>query len=300
MVELVVQGMGDSGKTQEKCRRLEEANRLLSAQLVSVQETLVQLAREKRGEASPPGGEYGRGKGEGTLLARKGLLSASIQSLLNSRVVPGGAIRSNICLIRQSSLFNAKWYVEKYPDVAKAGIDPARHYLVHGFKEGRNPGPGFDTRWYLKQYPDIAKSNVNPLIHFIQFGQHEGRKPMPGTAFGNGGGEPTLSGVKEGQAGIAERDAKEILRLNKLLAERESQISSMQELIAGFADAKTKLECQITDLKVINATLSERISSAENEIDELTARGGLLREELIKAEGQFDLIRKMFFSKELQ
>ena len=31
-------------------------------------------------------------------------------------------------LIKQSVLFSAKWYLDRYPDVAGAGIEPLRHY----------------------------------------------------------------------------------------------------------------------------------------------------------------------------
>ena len=33
--------------------------------------------------------------------------------------------------------FDAAWYLEQYPDIAAAGIDPLRHYLDHGRYEGR-------------------------------------------------------------------------------------------------------------------------------------------------------------------
>lgn len=71
--------------------------------------------------------------------------------------------------------FDKEWYLEKYPDVKKASIDPIKHYLEFGWKEGRNPSPSFDTRWYLERYPDVAAAGVNPLQHYVQFGRYEGR-----------------------------------------------------------------------------------------------------------------------------
>jgi chromosome segregation ATPase len=38
--------------------------------------------------------------------------------------------------VRQG-LFDARSYLEAYPDVAQDGMDPVRHYLVHGIDEGR-------------------------------------------------------------------------------------------------------------------------------------------------------------------
>jgi hypothetical protein len=36
-----------------------------------------------------------------------------------------------------AGLFDATRYQEMYPDVATSGIDPVRHYILHGKKEGR-------------------------------------------------------------------------------------------------------------------------------------------------------------------
>lgn len=37
--------------------------------------------------------------------------------------------------------FDAAWYLEAYPDVRAAGVDPWQHYLKHGHAEGRRPTP---------------------------------------------------------------------------------------------------------------------------------------------------------------
>src|SRR5690554_3906022 len=31
------------------------------------------------------------------------------------------------------------WYLQQYPDIAQAGLEPLQHYLNHGVKEGRLP-----------------------------------------------------------------------------------------------------------------------------------------------------------------
>jgi hypothetical protein len=36
-------------------------------------------------------------------------------------------------------LFDPTWYLEKYPDVKSAGVDPAEHYVRYGAREGRLP-----------------------------------------------------------------------------------------------------------------------------------------------------------------
>lgn len=69
--------------------------------------------------------------------------------------------------IRRSGLFDEHYYLQKYPDVRKAKIDPLMHYIQHGWKEARNPNDRFDTRAYLAFNPDIERTGINPLVHFI-------------------------------------------------------------------------------------------------------------------------------------
>lgn len=74
-------------------------------------------------------------------------------------------------------LMDAKWYSEKYPDVAAAGVEPLSHYLAVGWREGREPGPGFDGAYYFSRYPDVAASTMPPLLHFWLHGRSDGRHP---------------------------------------------------------------------------------------------------------------------------
>ena len=76
-------------------------------------------------------------------------------------------------------LFDAPWYLGQYPDVAASGVDPLRHYLEWGFREGRNPNPVFDTNWYLARNKDAAEGELNPLQHYLDCGAREGRDPGP-------------------------------------------------------------------------------------------------------------------------
>lgn len=78
-------------------------------------------------------------------------------------------------LVASSGLFDARWYVATYPDVAEAGWDPVRHYLRFGVDQQRQPGPGFDAEWYRSTNLDVAKARVNPLVHYLRHGAGEGR-----------------------------------------------------------------------------------------------------------------------------
>lgn len=120
-------------------------------------------------------------------------------------------------LIKASRLFRPAWYLEHNPDVAKAGIDPLLHYILHGGLEGRPPHPLFDpqfytaqiseaerramtplahylsagvalgfdphplfeTKFYLRNNPDVAAAGMNPLFHYMEYGWREGRDPNP-------------------------------------------------------------------------------------------------------------------------
>ncbi|MGB7975292.1 MAG: hypothetical protein WCF81_13310 [Roseiarcus sp.] len=79
--------------------------------------------------------------------------------------------------IRNSLFFNSAHYLEMNPDVRAAGLDAALHYLVHGSREGRDPGPFFSTKAYLARYPDVAEAKVNALLHYETQGRRESRIP---------------------------------------------------------------------------------------------------------------------------
>jgi hypothetical protein len=71
--------------------------------------------------------------------------------------------------IRHARLFDPGFYLERYPDVRRAGINPLRHYLLHGAAEGRKPHPLFQPEYYLARCPE-AKRRGNPLLHFLDNG----------------------------------------------------------------------------------------------------------------------------------
>jgi hypothetical protein len=69
---------------------------------------------------------------------------------------------------RATGLFNAKWYLQRYPDVQAAGVDPLQHFLSHGQWELRSPGPGFDSEAYLNAHPAIKKTVLSPFEYFVK------------------------------------------------------------------------------------------------------------------------------------
>ena len=69
--------------------------------------------------------------------ALNALLEASDWPLLPARL----RLKRKLERLRRSGLFDAEWYLREYTDVAEAGIDPLRHYIEFGAKEGRAPNP---------------------------------------------------------------------------------------------------------------------------------------------------------------
>lgn len=85
-------------------------------------------------------------------------------------------IHSEVEAITSAAVFDAKWYLSHYPDVAEAKIDPLAHYLSYGVKERRDPSEDFSTEWYLRFNPDVAAAGLNPLVHYARWGRAEGRR----------------------------------------------------------------------------------------------------------------------------
>lgn len=83
--------------------------------------------------------------------------------------------KKEVDYIKHSKYFNKRWYLRTYPDVARAKVNPAHHYLLHGWKEGRRPGPKFDPKFYLENNLDVKRAKVNPLLHYEKHGKYEGR-----------------------------------------------------------------------------------------------------------------------------
>ncbi len=88
-------------------------------------------------------------------------------------------IRRQCREIINSGLFDKVYYLKLNPEVDRAGFDPVRHYVLHGFQEGRNPSGSFNTQFYSEAYPEVGISGLNPLLHYLRYGKAEGRLTMP-------------------------------------------------------------------------------------------------------------------------
>jgi hypothetical protein len=68
-------------------------------------------------------------------------------------------------------LFDTKFYLQTYPDVAAAGVNPLAHFFRYAYK----PNPLFDCDSYRYMY--LALVEENPLVHYIREGDVVGNRP---------------------------------------------------------------------------------------------------------------------------
>lgn len=85
--------------------------------------------------------------------------------LFGSRGWKGLWVWIKAAALQRAGLFDPAWYLETYPDVKEAGVDPAEHYVRHGLKEGRLP-----------MAPDMRGNAVRPnvvlLVHYLKWSVH--------------------------------------------------------------------------------------------------------------------------------
>ena len=81
--------------------------------------------------------------------------------------------------IQLSGIVDGNWYLQRYPDVAAAQMDPVRHFARHGLAEGRQPNPFFSRKWYVDKHPEVAACHLDPVLHYIRHGAALGFDPHP-------------------------------------------------------------------------------------------------------------------------
>lgn len=78
--------------------------------------------------------------------------------------------------ILYSGLFDEEWFSEYY-SLKGTNIDLIKYYMGNYLIYGLNPSPDFDSMWYLEKYEDVKRNGINPLVHYAKYGKKEGRKP---------------------------------------------------------------------------------------------------------------------------
>lgn len=74
--------------------------------------------------------------------------------------------------------FDPYFYLQTYPDIRAAGLEPYEHWLQYGASENRWPNRYFNTAWYRATYG--LPASVNPLTDYHNGGWQAGRNPSAG------------------------------------------------------------------------------------------------------------------------
>ena len=61
-----------------------------------------------------------------------------------------------------------RWFLAQQTDLLTGRLHPLDHYLLLGWREGREPKPGFDTCDLLRRYPDCGERGLNPLVYLLR------------------------------------------------------------------------------------------------------------------------------------
>lgn len=93
--------------------------------------------------------------------------------------------------INYSSVFDANFYLNRYPDLRRVFVQRIRgvdviddvgllnHFINHGMREGRQAHANFNVTAYRNRYGDLQRAFGTDLprfyLHFINHGQREGR-----------------------------------------------------------------------------------------------------------------------------
>ena len=85
-------------------------------------------------------------------------------------------VNKHAAMIKASPYFDEAWYLKTYRDVSSSGLDAAKHYLIYGWHELRDPSAKFSTSHYLEMYTDVADADVCPLLHYERSGKYEQRE----------------------------------------------------------------------------------------------------------------------------
>ena len=78
--------------------------------------------------------------------------------------------------LRPDALFDPAWYLATYPDVATLTRNGWGHFVAHGEREGRSPGPYFDPDFYRRTH--LPLEGTHPFTHYVTQGRMRGHAPM--------------------------------------------------------------------------------------------------------------------------
>lgn len=78
-----------------------------------------------------------------------------------------------------AEILDTEYYLSCYPDLHQWDAPLLDHYVMHGWREGRDVNAFFDAQWYKAMNPDVDFSLSDPVTHFLMSGEAENRWPHP-------------------------------------------------------------------------------------------------------------------------
>lgn len=69
-------------------------------------------------------------------------------------------------IFKKRNYIDEKWYQKQYTDIDFGIIDPVEHYVLFGWKEGKDASESLITSKYMEANPDCAEYDVCPLFHY--------------------------------------------------------------------------------------------------------------------------------------
>ena len=72
--------------------------------------------------------------------------------------------------------FDEGFYRAQEPRIDPS-VNALSHFCTIGWQSSRNPSVEFDVDYYLNAYPDVRAARVNPFLHYLLLGKSQGRQP---------------------------------------------------------------------------------------------------------------------------
>lgn len=122
--------------------------------------------------------------------------------------------------LQESTLFDADYYLQRYPDLRAANVDPVVHYLRFGAAEGRDPSDRFSSSGY--RFVHRLSESDNPLIHHLTHleANNEGESPLElMTGEARYDSRPLIMIVAHSTSGVAFGAEKSLLDVLSMLRE---------------------------------------------------------------------------------
>ena len=106
------------------------------------------------------------------------LASAEYESESEKSKLPP-KLRAEVIRVEQSGYFDRRYYLSEYRDLEHSELDPAVHFCMYGWREGRNPSEIFKTSFFEENFPRGRSTTINPIIDFLDSGLEENFIPNP-------------------------------------------------------------------------------------------------------------------------